>query len=78
MTKRKVAFWLSLRFLLSAKNKNMKIPVFVISFLNQSTNSKEYKFADLKDCCKTSIDELEAKISKENGKETVLIAYTKC
>lgn len=41
-------------------------------------NSKEYKFADLKDCCKTSIDELEAKISKENGKETVLIAYTKC
>ncbi len=41
-------------------------------------NSKDYKFADLKDCCKAPIDELEKKLSSECGKETVLIAYTKC
>ncbi|MDO4542594.1 MAG: hypothetical protein Q4C00_07195 [Bacillota bacterium] len=41
-------------------------------------NSKDYRFADLKEGCNSSIDELEKKLSSECGKETILIAYTKC
>ncbi|MEG0875265.1 MAG: hypothetical protein RSB05_03315 [Clostridiales bacterium] len=40
-------------------------------------NTKDYKFADLKDCCKSPISDLEQKISRESGKETVLIAFAK-